>query len=252
MAGGGDMRIILTGNNRPQYMRATIESWSRVRGIQDVMVEFHLEPGNPAVEVACSEAPFPREVYVAGGHQGVQRNPWQAACHAFEASDFVVLAEDDMIVGTDTLEYLSWAERYFRADKNVLAVTAANIEPGDPPVPGAVSLEHRFQGWVWGIWRDRWDIIGPDWTFAYEHNGWDYRLSEHWCRDVGMMTVFPHLSRVQHIGREGGTHCTPEMFVGLLSQSFLPEAEPQEYYVAEELWISSSTWAAGRCLRRGS
>jgi hypothetical protein len=231
MAAGRDMRIIITGYNRPGYMRETIASWAKARGIERVMTEFHLEPGHPEVETACVSAPFPHQTFIAGQRQGVQRNPWKAASHAFGFSDFVILAEDDMIVGTDTLEYFRWAEGEYRDNPGVLAISAAHRGPAcAPPTPAACSLRRQGEFWVWGTWRDRWDLIGPDWTFDYEHNGWDYRLDGHWCRERGMMMLTPNLSRVQHIGREGGTHCLPGMFEGLLSPCFLPEAGPQAYY----------------------
>lgn len=226
------MRIVLTGYNRPGYMRETIASWARVRGIEEAMVEFHLEPdGHTDLVNICADAPFPHDVHIPGQHQGVQRNPWKAFGHGFESSDFVILAEDDMVVGTDTLEYFAWAEEKYRDNHDVLAISAARRnQAGDPPVPAACSLGRYGVCWVWGTWRDRWDFIGPDWTFNYEYGGWDIRLNDYWCQDQGLLMLTPNLSRVQHIGRVGGIHCMPDMFEGLLSPCFLPEAAPQEYF----------------------
>lgn len=228
------MRVVITGFNRPEYMRQTIASWAKVRGIENVPVEFHLEPGHPEVWEVCADAPFPSAVYVAGEHQGVQRNPWKAANHAFRSSDFAVLAEDDIIVGADTIEYFLWAEEEFRFRDDVLAVSAANQGAGDPADLAAVSAECRFSGWVWGTWKDRWKFIGPDWTFNYEHRGWDYRLNLYWCQEERYRTVVPHMSRAQHIGQYGGTHCTPGQFEELQSRCFVPDAPPQQYRIIHE------------------
>jgi hypothetical protein len=228
------VRIAMTGFNRPQYMRETIESWAKVRGIQDVVTEFHLEPGHPGVAEVCEAAPFPHEIYVAEQHQGCQKNPWKAANSAFERDSFVVLAEDDIIVGKDTLEYFRWAEAEFADRDDVMFISAAQGKhpPGGSYVRfGGVTVEPRFSSWVWGTWRTLWrNLLAPDWKFAYEYQGWDYRLNLYWCQEVGYKTVIPQWSRAQHIGEHGGTHCQPSQFRDLQSPCFIPDLSPQQYF----------------------
>jgi hypothetical protein len=228
-----------------------MESWSYVRGSNKTFFDFHVEPGCLEMERACAYAPGYPVVHVNGSHLGVQRNPYVAIncafdCYLRESSsenpdDFVILAEDDMVVGTDTLEYFKWAERKYRNRKNVLGISAARREQaGDPPLAAACTLVPYGVFWVWGTWRDRWqNLIAPDWMFNYEHKGWDWRLDEYWCRERGMKMLTPNLSRVQHIGREGGTHVLPSLFEGLLASSFLPDVEPQQYYVVNEEGLCS-------------
>ena len=43
------MIICFTVNNRPEYLRQTLESWSKVRGIGECLLLFRCEPG-------CDEA----------------------------------------------------------------------------------------------------------------------------------------------------------------------------------------------------
>lgn len=214
-------------------MKQVIESWAAARGIQDIVTEFHLEPGYPEVESVCRAAPFPHEVHVNETRLGVQKNPWKAAGHALQSDDFVVLAEDDIIVGTDTVEYLRWAEKEFRYRDDVLAVSAAQGVLKEPGLYSAVAVERRFSAWVWGIWKDRWNLVGPDWKFNYEYKGWDYRLNFYWCQEQGYKTVIPHVSRAQHIGKYDGEHCLPEQFDSLLSACFVPDIGPQQYFVVE-------------------
>lgn len=224
------MRLAITGYNRLEYMRETISAWANVRGIQDITTEFHLEPGYPDVEAACCEAPFPSEVHVADTHLGIRMNPWKAADHAFQHDDFVILGEDDMIVGADTLEYFSWAKDQFRDDSRILAVSAAQGIASDPPSEDAVSARTWFSAWVWGLWRDRWDMISSSWHDGEDHRGWDYLINFGWCQTRGYQTVIPHLSRVQHIGKTG-TYCNPGIFDSLLSTCFTPDVTPQHYRV---------------------
>lgn len=223
------MRIVITGYNRPQYMKEVIASWSRVRGIQGVVVEFHLEPGNQEVLDACINAPFMHAIVVNGQVLGVQKNPWAALESGFQSDEFVIAGEDDIIVGTDTLEYFAWAEKEFRSRDDVLAISAARYEARKPEISSAVSVQPVFSSWVWGTWRKWWEKVGPDWDA--DARGWDYRLNYHWCRGLGLHTVQPHLSRAQHIGKFGGTHCTPEMFDSLSSRCFIEDVPPQPYFV---------------------
>jgi hypothetical protein len=236
------MRIVFTAFNRPNYMRQVLDTWRLVRGVKDVVLDFHIEPGCPEMEQVCQEAStFATAIlHVNQSRMGVQVNPFLAFDCGFEQSDFVILAEDDMVVGTDTLEYFRWAEEKYRDRQDVLGLTAARRQlAGDPPFADAATLAHYGEFWVWGTWRNRWtSMIRPDWKFNYEYNGWDMRLNDYWCRERGMRMLTPNLSRVQHIGREGGIHCMPDMFEALLSPCFLPEAEPQDYFVVGDLWPS--------------
>lgn len=223
--------VVFTGNDRPHYMRETLESWSRARGVGNWLLGFHLEPGCPEVAETCRSVGFaPVTVTVNPERYGVQRNPYEAISGGFASgAEFVVLAEDDMIVSTDVLEYLAWARDAYMGDRQVLAVCAHM----DYERPGGLSAAVRlawFGGWVWGTWRDRWEhLIAPDWTFGYEHGGWDWRLTDHWMGERGYRAICPALSRSQHIGKHGGTHCSPEQFAGLQSQCFVPDVPPQRY-----------------------
>ena len=59
---------------------------------------------------------------------GVLGNPWHAFNDGFAVSDFVVLAEEDLIVSEDVLEYFAWCRACY-----------ARRSPGarrhHPPVP---------------------------------------------------------------------------------------------------------------------
>jgi GNT-I family protein len=233
--------VVFTAFNRPAYMRETLRSWGKARCSTIAFFDFHVEPGCPEMEEACyAPAPWIRTVHVNQVMQGVQRNPFNAMNCAFDRllrdskfrneDDFVILAEDDFVVSTDIFEWFDWARREFYADEKVLAVSAAQYE--EQPGGLAQSLKiSRFPGWVWGTWRDRWEnLIAPDWTFDYEHNGWDWRLTDYWCKEKGMVCVVPAVSRSQHIGEHGGVHTIPgQPFLAEQSKCFVPEIPPQEY-----------------------
>jgi hypothetical protein len=228
--------IVFTAFNRPNYMYEVLNHWSDVRGISDTILDFHVEPNCPEMQQTCQEAgEFAETVlHVNESHQGVQRNPFNAIncgfTHGSAPDDFVILAEDDFIVSTDILEWFAWARQEFYDDPRVLCVSATQHESHG-------GLDQSlfvpwFPGWVWGTWRDRWEnLIAPDWTFNYEHNGWDWRLTNYWCGEKGMVCVSPALSRSQHIGECHGVHTIPgDWFRDQQSKCFVPEVPSQVYY----------------------
>lgn len=225
--------IVFTANNRPRYMAQTLDAWSRVRGIGDCRLLFFCEPRCPEMADLCGTASdFAGAVTVTVHEErhGVLRNPHTALTAGFALDDFVILAEDDLIPADDTLEFLAWCREKYAGDHQVIAASASRIDehPGGPS--GVMRLD-RFHCWIWGTWRDRWErLIGPDWDFDYSRGGWDWRINNHWVRDLGYRVAAPCLSRSQHIGREGGIHCTsPEIFEATRSRSFSLAYGRQDY-----------------------
>ena len=239
------MIVAFTVNDRPGYLRQTLDSWSRVRGIGNCMLVFRCEPGCPEAAELCETVDFAPALTVRNHlRAGVLANPWRALEHGFFmhgaqrgypfADDFVVLAEEDMVVSPDVLEYFTWAQRY-RDDQQVLGVTTYqhHERPGGLAGAGPADWrdENEFHFWVWGTWRDRWhNHIRDTWDLTYARKGWDWDLRDRLVLGAGMTMIAPSLCRSQHIGREGGTHCTPDQFDGLLSSCFAGlDVPPQDY-----------------------
>jgi len=239
------MKVVFTAFNRSHYMQRVLASWALVRGLENVTLDFYVEPECLDMEQVITDVvedlPCLSAVHVNDRRLGVQVNPYCAINSGFASfaspspDDFVILGEDDIVVGADILEYFSWACGKFASDKDVLAVSSHQHEAVEPWSSAAISLEACFRGWVWGIWRDRWEQVAADWTFQYEHNGWDWRINDYWCKERGFRVAHPHVSRAQHIGQFGGVRCTPDMFDGILSKCFVADLPPQEYFVAEVL-----------------
>jgi hypothetical protein len=224
--------VAFTVNNRPQYLREVLESWREVRGVSQVRALFSCEPGCPEAVELCEQADFFRssQVWVNQECLGVLRNPHLALDWAFTEDDFAVLAEEDMVVSSDALELLSWCDGNFEYAGDVLAVTLGQHDPQPPGDLITVLKVPWFGGWVWGTWRDRWKDIGPDWDTDYRYRGWDHRINDHWLGERGLKCVAPAVSRSQHIGRDGGAHCTPSMFEGLLAREFHADVPAQREY----------------------
>lgn len=228
------LSIVLTGYSRPHYMQRTLASWSRVRGVDAARFSFCLEPGYPEVLDLCSGVSFAEaRVQVNQQRLGVRRNPFNGLSAAFyEGSRFVILAEDDLVVGADVLEFFADSARRYAGDRDVLAVSAFRHRAPLLATLDGVVRGRGFPGQVWGTWSDRWErLIAPEW---FSGPGWDLRL-EALCAERGYETVTPALSRSQHIGQEGGTYMSPGVFDQIRSWCFVADAPPQAYREAEDL-----------------
>lgn len=258
------MIIAFTVNDRPRYLQQTLESWSKVRGIGDATLIFRCEPGCAETVALCESVDFARHHVVRNDSRfGVLENPWLAFRSAFAVqtfrsavasqdpgvNPFTVLAEDDLVVSPDVLEYFTWCQRY-RDDPEVLGVTTYqhHEQPGGlaAAAPADWSRDDEWHFWVWGTWRDRWEnLLRDSWDFTYEENGggpgqrgWDWKIRNLYVMRSGLKMIAPALARSQHIGRYGGSHATPAQFPGLLSKCFAgPDVAPQGY--EEGQWLTT-------------
>jgi hypothetical protein len=236
------VRVVFTAFNRLDYLRMTLRSWAQVRGIDRVVFDFHVEPSEVAADVIgliskeLNSLDF--VIHVNSQVLGTQENPYRALECAFtygslpsqRAGDFVILAEDDIVVSSDILEYFTWAKREYRSDDKVLMVSAHqhNEQPGGLAGTRAGGMEEAPLLWVWGTWRDRWEKLAADWPFNYEYRGWDWRIYDYWVGELGYQVVTPSFSRCQHIG-VNGTHMMADQYLDWVSRCFRPVVPPQEY-----------------------
>jgi len=224
--------VAFTANNRPHYLRETLDSWSQVSGVGDAHLIFHAEPGNTEVLAICHAVRFAgRLTVVQNPHRyGALGNPWHAMESGFATgAPFVILAEDDSPVAADILGYFTWAAGHFADRSDVLGVCAfqRNRLPGGPH---AVTTMDRFYPTVWGTWAGRWaQVLRDGWDFDYRHKGWDWRINEHHIATQGYRFAGPCESRSQVSGKFGGTHMTPDLFAGHLSDCFRPDYPAGEF-----------------------
>jgi GNT-I family len=226
--------VTMTVHNRPAYLRETLASWARVRGVDQVEMMFRCEPGCPEAVHECVTAGMAGwsagfAVRVNRERLGVLSNPWHALEAAFgRGVSFAVLAEEDTPVADDVLEYFTWAASVYRADRQVLAVCAHHLN-GPAGGPADVYRVGEFSPIVWGTWADRWaSLLRDTWDHDYSRKGWDWAISA-LLAETGRVTIAPGSSRSQHIGEHGGAHCTPGYYPQTVSASFRPHYDPQVY-----------------------
>lgn len=219
--------VVVTAYRRPVYLRQVLDSWSRARGVDRVRFTFHVEPSDRKVQVldAIKRSGLANVEVVANRERlGVLTNPWSALDQAFQrGAGFAVLAEDDLLVSTDVVEFLEWAAAEFEQDRETLVVSAHSTLGGIPT--GDVVKDQAFAGQVWGTWADRWtSALSPTWDHDYstgvngEQAGWDWNIGLRVIPAAGAAQVRPVVSRSQHIGRLDGAHMVPEQF----DQSVVP------------------------------
>lgn len=230
--------LVITAFDRLRLLQDTLESWYRVRGLEDWHVVAWIDPSNVSRHTAeeFQEFFFHRNlkntrVHVNPVHMGVLKSPYYALNGLFdEGYDFVVRAEDDLTVSADVLEYFDWASQYFKNNPNIGNVGAWSDRMG----PENWVTTDEFSPLVWGTWSDRWyGLLGPEWDMDYSTNngtpgveaGWDWNINRIYKRE-DLSAVHPLASRVQNHGVIG-THSTPDNFIS--SPSYLQDRGRQYY-----------------------
>lgn len=212
--------LVFTAYNRPFYLQQVVESWNAVRNLQQWNTTFFIEPSEVQEEILTLAFNLITSVtsFVHPERVGVLTNPWEALNDAFERGvDFVVLAEDDVVVSQDILEYFEWAAIEYQTGHNVLAVNA--FSQSTDGKPNQIELTSKFSPLVWGVWKDRWyKYLKDTWDKDYSTGnpdgseaGWDWNINRI-IKDNNLTVVKPLHSRSDHIGQYLGTHMTPDLF----------------------------------------
>jgi hypothetical protein len=220
--------VLLTAFDRPRYLAPVLDAWARVRGLHDWHLRVAVEPSGARDEVVDLVGAFVRrtghedtEVVLNPARLGVLDNPYVHLDALFRAGhDFVVRAEDDLLVTDDVLELFTHVATTYAHEGSVATAHAFSEEPAGPGADELVRTD-AFCPWVWGTWRDRWlDLVGPTWDRDYStyngspgfETGWDWNLNTRVFPAHGLGAVAPRVSRVQNIG-EVGEHGTPDDLV---------------------------------------
>lgn len=225
--------VVFTVHNRTEYFSETLASWNRAREKDFWFWRFCIEPSEVALEQFRQAKDFLAENRLPGFptinpvRYGVLLNPFQALNTAFETHRFVALAEEDIVVSQDILEYYRWASCEYEKDPEILTVHAYQAAPVPQEAAlGDVQREAAFSAWGWGTWQDRWQqTIAPSWDFDYssgesQTSGWDWNLTLRVMPRTATKGLYPLESRTQHIGQHGGVHMKPEDFPSMQSSSY--------------------------------
>lgn len=221
--------IVFTSFDRVNYLKQTLESWSKVRYIQEYDIYFKVEPSNKIDEICEVISKFAEQigndvnVDINNRVMGCAANTWFALDKTFNDYDFVILAEDDILVSEDVCEYFNYLENKYR-DQEEFAIISANTK-WDTQDPNSVCKEQSFNGLIWGTWKKYWELYIKDtWDWNYSSgnggpSGWDWNLTLRVLPNNNLFSINPLASRSQHIG-ENGIHCSSDIFNLTQSPSF--------------------------------
>lgn len=229
-------RLVYTAHQRPFYFQPVLKLWQQVRGFEEWQPTVFLEPSASQEGMTRIAKEAGLSVRLNEQRLGVLRNPWRALNTAFtESADFVVLAEEDVVVSSDILEYFTWAAERFR-DEHVLAICACSFADTCPPEQEQlVTISQHFCCLIWGTWSDRWtNVLRDTWDHNYssgtpEHpeSGWDWNINLRVMQDWNIIS--PVASRSSHIGEILGAHTSPETFPGSIAKTFRPDRKPAPF-----------------------
>ncbi|MDD7966385.1 hypothetical protein [Actinomycetospora lemnae] len=228
--------VFTVSGERPGYLAEVVASWRRVRGVEAWPVTFLVEPGTrvPECRTVITDAFPDATVVVHPERQGVRANPHRALATAFDGgAGFAVLAEEDIVVGDDVLEYLGHGAAAHRDDPSVLALCA--FSPLPAPQPEDAVGTGGFTAWVWGTWVDRWrELLEPHWFDAAVgpepgvEEGFDFGI-DRMRQATARRILMPLASRSDNIGQYGGVHALPEEFEESRAATFAAHRPPQRF-----------------------
>lgn len=231
--------LVFTAFDRPQYWAPVVKSWSQV-DLTGWDVFLRLEPSDEGTQEHMTQLFIEflgdeHTIIVNPERLGVLLHPWVAFETLFLAGyDFVVRAEDDLVVSSDVLQFFEQASEIFAGDDSVATVHAFN-ETGSDDLH-RIDVDSEFNPWVWGTWADRWrEYIGPTWDRDYStfngypgnQSGWDWNLDTRVLPRLGKQVAVVAQSRVQNIG-EWGVHGTPDNLP--VAPGWRPEYEPGDFW----------------------
>ena len=233
--------IVFTVFDRVVYLKQALNSWSNVRRLDQYDIFFRIEPSDRFDTVESVIRNFedkisnPVNIILNNRVMGCATNTWFAFDDLLKEYDFVILAEDDICVSKDVLEYFDVAEDLFFEDDSVAIISANTKWHTDDPTK--IVREQAFNGLVWGTWTKYWEEYFKDtWDFNYSSgkgtsSGWDWNITLRVLPANNLFSIHPHVSRSQHIGIEG-LHCSPDIFDLTQSPSF---KEDNEWEYLEEV-----------------
>jgi hypothetical protein len=129
--------VLLTAFDRPRYLAPVLDAWARVRGLHDWHLRVAVEPSGARDEVLALVRAFVRrtghddtEVVLNPTRLGVLENPYAHLDALFRAGhDFVVRAEDDLVVADDVLELFAHVQATYAGDGSVATAHAFCPDP---------------------------------------------------------------------------------------------------------------------------
>lgn len=194
-------------NNRPGYLRETLDSLRRAKGIDGWKIIFSAEPGCPEVVDMVSKVDWARTtVSVNRDRLGIDANTQRAVDLAFEQrSELNLYLEDDYPVSEDTLLMCEqWDAHLGTFKRAVLGLRRCLDGNGDVSLVartthcGLLGAGFCYHHSVYPLLKEWWFKHTPE----AGGNGWDWHIEAMLVREK-VPVWRPMVSRSQHIGARG-------------------------------------------------
>ena len=203
--------IVLTVADRPHYLSDVIESFRLTNHIKDYKLIASVEPinskSNTCLEMLKKIDFMEVDAYMNAPYDPILkmvRNTHNVMTKGLEQTDFLIYTEDDCTWAPDLLEYLEWGKNEFKDDKKIFSINGFSHNQYDPSKTKQVYRRNHFHAMTFGVWKDTWQPVLDGWNWQVEP-GWDIDVDRRFPK--GRLTVYPHLSRVEHIGLFGTHVC---------------------------------------------
>jgi hypothetical protein len=210
--------ISLITFQRENYLKETLESWRNARGIENYDFYIFIDRSENLQNILDVANNFKKtslfNVYITVnkiGQQGNWRNSFNAINSIINRYEFVILAEDDVIVSNDSLEYFDYLIPIYQDSEDIISISA-NYVNDNAFNDNSVFVINGFSGLVWGTWPKWWNkILKTAWSIPPENGiAWD-EVANLIVRGYDLRSVVPAVSRSQHIGKTG-YYSDPEIY----------------------------------------
>ena len=242
--------ITITAYNRPHYFRQVCESLVKndLRGWK-IVVAFEpsatfAEHKKILDEVLNDNDKIWRASFLRNPEKkGVRKNPHDVLEYVFDElkSEINIYLEDDVIISPDVTKLAEW---YYdlKSDKEILAVKLVNEGCKKLTDDKEIQLcKDQFAALGLIIKRASWyDHFKPNWFKdviweGVKRIGWDWSIHRGVLEaNPKLYTLMPTNSRSNHIGREGGVHCTPDFHDATFSEIKVNQSIPEEYIIVDQ------------------
>jgi len=219
--------ITLVACSRLDYLKSTVESLKN-NNLAGYTLFIGVEPLNAEVISYCRQLNFmPTELTVNSSQLGVAGNPLATITRAFESgSEFNVALEDDLLLSPDALDLANW---FLELPQNPDYFCLNLFHYGsNPELPSEIVESNHFAPLGWAATAKMWrDFIQPSWLS--DRRGWDFSVNQVLLKEQKLKLLRPNLARANHLGREGGVHCSPEFHDQVFSKLVISDGSIRKY-----------------------
>ena len=224
--------ITLVAYNRLGYLKQLVASL-QTNILDGYTLFIGVEPTDQTVVDFCQKLDFmPTVVTLNRQRLGVSANPLATISRAFDSgSEFNIALEDDLVISPDALDLAEW----FRClqNNNYFCLNLFNYGSDPNQAELVMELDH-FAPLGWACTARVWfDWILPNWTV--DARGWDFSVNSVLATYGPKKVLAPQLARANHIGRDGGAHCTPELHDRFFSCLRISDGQNRHYRLKPEV-----------------